>query len=375
MNTARSFLRRPSQLMLAIAGMLLGSVCGLVQAQASEPSQTDRGPSDGGQADSGAAGNQAGTPAGGQTPSATRAPTPAPRPQSAEVTAAPVGARRPLAPGELPPVRATLFGGFEYVFDSDVQGRTGSVSASRADLGLNITFPVNATSQLSLDFTNVAVWYEFDPLPLNTQQNSEFPLEEAFEHGVTLRFSQQVDETWSYFVGGDVNVAGERGASWDDAITAGAIGGVRAQLSPTFSLGFGAIVRTRLEDEALVFPALTFDWQLAEQWRLSSRGRGVSLTYSPTETWSFFVDGVFNSSDYRLDDDVDDPFAGGVVRDRRFNVAVGTTWRASSRFLLTARVGSQVWQEFELLDSSGNGVTDFEVEPALYLALGVELKF
>ena len=71
----------------------------------------------------------------------------------------------------------------------------------------------------------------------------------------------------------------------DQNLTGGAIVGFSRQISPKLKLGPGSDI-TQLEDNPSFFPVIVVDWDLSDQWRLST-GRGAGASQGPGLTLSY----------------------------------------------------------------------------------------
>ncbi len=165
------------------------------------------------------------------------------------------------------------------------------------------------------------------------------------------------DEHWGYFVYGDLTVAHETSENIDDAATGmGALGG-RYTWSPNLSLGLGVAVASRLEDDLLILPVITLNWQINERLRLRTL-RGATLTYDLTADKKWQVDlGVeYQRREYRVRDD--ESFTERMVR-----AELGATYHFSRHVGLRGFMGMAAGREVELR-TSDHKIRDEDVDPA-----------
>jgi hypothetical protein len=267
-------------------------------------------------------------------------------------------------------------------FRADLEDR-GDVAVTRAGVDFDVSFPIGQRSEFSLSFDNELSWYDFeDAVGFVPGTTIDSPVEDTYEHQIGMRFSTQMDEHWGWFVGGDVNFAGERGASWSDSATFGGVAGFTYAVSETFLIGAGVAVHTRLEDDAWVLPAVIINWRIADHWRfhtmspaLGNTGRAAILEYAPSEEWAFSIGAGFTSSDYRLEEHANTPIDEGILRDQRLPVFAGVRWSPSAHVSIDLKAGVYVWQEYQIDDRGGNELNTVETDAAPGVSLAVVFTF
>lgn len=260
----------------------------------------------------------------------------------------------------------------EYLFESDLDDDEGKASVARGGGVLQVDAPIGERSRLSFTLQTEYSWYNFDGAQ-GFAQGFEEPWGDALEHSLSAIFTTQPSDQWSYFLGGGVRSSYEQGAGFDDSLTGQGLGGFNYKFSDSFSAGLGVVVRTQLEDDALVWPFLMFDWKISDKWRFNAKagGPGVVLSYRATENLSLSLDADYQARAFRLDED--GPAPGGVGRDERLRIALGADWKFAEQVRLLARAGADVWQEYDLIDRNGVQVTDRQADPAPFI--GLELRF
>lgn len=250
----------------------------------------------------------------------------------------------------------------------------GDVSITRVGptLGAAWIFP-GAQARLS-------VTYSFEYSNYDWSGNTGFvagrpdPWSDIYRHSVSAIWSQQVDEKWSYFVGGLFGAAYEDGASPGDALEFGVLLGFSYALSPELSLGLGVGVLTQIEDDPLVIPIPTVDWRINQQFRLTNNSRpGLFLIYTPAEAWTITLGAEYTTRDFRLDEN--GPVPDGVGRDRRFPVLVEVAYRPERWLEIAARAGVDLGVRYWLSDSEGNEITTRRADPTPFFGLGATLRF
>ncbi len=127
---------------------------------------------------------------------------------------------------------------------------------------------------------------------------------QAPQVGATFLYAPAAD--WKILVAPSIEWSYEDGASAGDAQVYGAVVMASKVFSPTLTLGVGAAAYRQLY-ETKVFPFITVDWQINDQWSLSNPlpagpagGAGLELTYAPREGWEFGFGGAYRSTVFRL---------------------------------------------------------------------------
>ncbi|MEM9374006.1 MAG: DUF6268 family outer membrane beta-barrel protein, partial [Planctomycetota bacterium] len=203
-----------------------------------------------------------------------------------------------------------------YGFGADFDAGPGDVSVARARLDLSMTLAPTARSRLTLGIEVEESWYDFDGA--TGLDPSGDPFDNATNVDFFANYSAPLNDDTNYFVLGSVGFAGESGADFGDALIYGGGLGFVVRRSPTFSWGLGVIVRTRLEDDALVLPLPQITWNISDRWTLDSRRAGLRLEYAANDSLTYGLGVQFDSRTFRLDEDGVIP--DGVATDRRIPV-------------------------------------------------------
>lgn len=264
-----------------------------------------------------------------------------------------------------------LRGEGELGLKTDFKSGEGDVQVSRVRADLGIGIPVGERSTIDISFDNEWSFYDFSkPNAFNGQE----PWDDVWERGLRVMFSTQETDRLAWYVGADVTASGEYGADFGDSLTFGGIGGVRYAFSDSFTAGIGIFVRSRLEDDALFIPGIAFLWNISPEWSLSSQnGRAIRLAYKASEELSLFLEGGYESREFRLDDEGIAP--DGIGKDRRVPVALGAQYRFTPAISLTGKAGAHVWQRYRLDDEEGTKIAEFEADPSAFFALELRVAF
>lgn len=283
-----------------------------------------------------------------------------------------------IAAGERP-VKASFSLYAEHNFSADYKDTTGSVSVTRLFGDLGVDLPISTDGTLNLRVGSEYETYDFKDAPAFAPGFNE-PWDRVLRYRLDAGYSQPAGDKWRWFVGADVQSAGEIGADWNKTLTFGGRGGASYAFSDKFILGGGLFVHSRLEDDPAIFPFLFIRWQFADKWTLSTTGRnpasfgiGLELDYKVAEDWTLFLAGSYQSRDFRLDKDGASP--GGIGQQRQVPINFGVAWKANSQVTITGYVGANFFQEYELQDASGNEPQQFDAKAAPFVGIQAEFKF
>ncbi|CAE7173923.1 phoA [Symbiodinium necroappetens] len=248
-------------------------------------------------------------------------------------------------------------------FETDLDDTAGDVSSASTRLRLQLDGDVSDDFSTSLAFTGTFVDYEFsgvtDPFLASPEA-----IDDAYELGVRLIGRHTFDETWSAVGGGFTRAGFADNADIDDAFTYGGFIAAGYRSSDVFSIDFGVLVSTRLEDDLFVIPYVGIRWQIDETLTLSSNGLGGRLDAKLDDSWTVYIHGRYESHEYRLDDDFA-PAPGGVIRDDSYPVGVGVRFAPSRDFSITLEGGIIFGREFEFFDDSENDLRTIETSGAV----------
>jgi hypothetical protein len=176
-----------------------------------------------------------------------------------------------------------------------------------------------------------------------------------------------------------VRAAGESGAEFDDAITAGGLLGFSYRASDDLTLGLLLGATTQIEDSAALLLVPQVDWRFAERWklhlgltRLAYTGLGPELSYAPSDAWEVALGASYQNRRYRLDDHagIDD----GVGQETTLPVYVRAGWRYQ-RLRLDLFGGVAVGGQVTLEDDDGDQVQTSGYDPAPILGLNGQFVF
>ena len=226
--------------------------------------------------------------------------------------------------------------GFTYLSDADFDhGSLGNVSVWRADIRGRYTM---STEQGEL---GLGALYEYSQYDLS-KFNGNFDFNTL---GFDAYWKGMFNEKWGYFVYGAVQMSADTDVNLGDGLTGTGAGGVRYVWSKDLSLGIGAAVSSRLEDDPQVLPVIVLNWQINERWNLRVLN-GATLTYDVTGEKKFFMDaGVkYQRREYRVVDDAS-------VTEKMVVGELGATYHFCPHAALRAFVGVTAGRNIEFRQS------------------------
>jgi hypothetical protein len=258
-------------------------------------------------------------------------------------------------------------------FNADLEDDKGDLTVTRLGATFAAIIPIGDRSRLDLGLDEEFSHYDFNDATGFLSGISD-PFDDVHRTFFTARFASQYWDRTGFFAGGLVGAAREQGADLGKSLEAGGFAGLRYSVSEKLTIGGGVGVFTRLEDNPLVIPVFALEWEFAEGWSLSSVARpGLTLSYSPSEAWTFLVSGLYQLRDFRLDEDGPQP--SGVVRDESWDATLGLEYHPNRQIEIDAGVSWPFARNFKLFDSGGNEVADVDADSAPFLSLGVVFRF
>lgn len=262
------------------------------------------------------------------------------------------------------PTRFEIRGAATFNLNADLDGE-GEASVSRLGAGATASVSVNPDVLMRLSYDVEFSFYDFDNA---TQLISDGdPVDSTYEHTLSASLAGQFSPSWGWFGGGGVKIAAETGANANDIYRPLGFGGVRYRFSDALTVGAGVGVVSRFEDSTRFLPLITVDWQINQRWRFSSgrtiitEGPTAAIYYQAREDVELFAGAVYNSREFRMDDE--GPVPNGVFRDQRVPIFAGVQWDPTPNIQLVAAGGVTVYQQYEILDDGGDKVSDDESDP------------
>jgi hypothetical protein len=268
--------------------------------------------------------------------------------------------------------------GGSYTLKADFdEGQDGSLSIWRSAARVGASGPLGqrgtAGLTLRVEYSN----YDFSGNPTFVDPG----FDDVIDIGLRGSFAHVIDGPWSLFGGVEVSSAAELQADFSSALALGIGGGVQYRASETLSFGLGVAARTRLEDNAFVFPVFVLDWRINDRWRLGNldwrsgtgEGPGIALTYAASDSITVGVGTEWQFREYRFAGG--GPLGEGALTDQRVPVAAGVRFRPGDRLTLRARAAVDLFTQIETFNQSGASQGEFDVDPALSFSLDLAVRF
>jgi long-subunit fatty acid transport protein len=263
------------------------------------------------------------------------------------------------------PVQVTLGG--SHQFNTPIDGG-GDFSITRFRAGLSL--PLRFNDQFALA---TAIKYQLDDYDFDGG-GDPWDTVETFTVAALLQY--RLDEHWMVYGGPLLRTAAELGADLGDATTGGGALAAKYTVDENLTLGGGFLVMGQLEDNTLVMPILTLDWNFADEWRLkvgftdlATAGYGAELLWNFHPKWQLAFGGTFHKSRFRLDTN------DGIGQEKSFTLSVAATWSPNKTFSGTAFVGLATGGQLQLEDSDGTELAESDYDPAAILGLKAAFRF
>ncbi len=244
--------------------------------------------------------------------------------------------------------------GFTYTADADFDDSSlGDVSVWRFDI------PARYTLKTENGDLGLGAFYEYSRYELGNLNDDDFNFNtlafDAFWKGM-------INDNWGYFVYGGITLSADTDADLTDGVTGTGAGGVRYVWSESLSLGVGAGVSSRLEDDPMLLPIIALNWQINDRWSLRTLN-GATLTFDVSGEKTFLLDlGVkYQRREYRLDNDAS-------LTEKMLSAEVGATYRFCPQFALRGFVGIAAGRNMEIR-ADDDKVQDEDVDAAPFFGV------
>ncbi len=288
--------------------------------------------------------------------------------------ASPGGGPPPAEPAR-PPQSIRIGAGALEQFDAtlDNGGRYG-VTRAYASAGATLNFSEALELRLPLAFQYSSYRFRgydaFDSPPWT----------EVYSVGFAPRLTMALSEQWAVTAGPVMELSGERGADFGDAIQWGGVAAVRYAFDREHVLGLGLLVLTQLEDDPLFLPLPLVDWSLGDGWKISNvRGpeanpfTGLELVKTLDANWEVAGGAGYVTRRFRLSNS--GPVPSGVGGDSGVPLFGRLTCRPAPALRVDLIAGVSVLNRITVDDSSGNNITASDADPAPVLGLFGSIRF
>lgn len=280
------------------------------------------------------------------------------------------GAASPLL-DEAPPAPSTTLDA-RLFFSAHAEGdleNGGAVATQRG--GWAATFGQRFGDQrtAALELSAEAHFYDLQGATTLVPGNSE-PFNDLYRAGLSGQLRTDVDRRIAYFVGFELELAGEDDASFTDSLSVGAAGGVTISSRERLKLSLGLAALSQLEDDPWIWPWLGFEWRASERLELSAHGTDLEARLQLSESLDCVARIDYTLRQFRLSED--GPAAGGALRDEDIRAGLGLEWQIDEGVALSVSGGFSAWRELTVFDKSGHATED-EIDPSPFVAFSLSL--
>lgn len=279
---------------------------------------------------------------------------------------------------ESSPLSFVVTGGGSLQSDTDLDNG-GHFEATRYEAAVAARWKLNADSNLTFRFGYGVDDYDFEgPTGLAAID----PWEDVHTASFSVLYERTLDSNWSMFVGPRVISSRESGADFGDSMTWGGVAGVSWQQTPDLRLGVGVGVLSQLEDDAKIFPSIIVNWQIDENWRLTSQGgtviggiTGLELTYALGNGWEAAIGGSYRFKRFRLDDAPSGFAPDGVGEETSLPLWVRASYEVADGAEIGAFVGVSTGTELRVEDLNGNRLRSDDADGGMFFGAYGRLRF
>lgn len=267
--------------------------------------------------------------------------------------------------------------GGSFQADADFDNDIGELSLSEYRAGLTALWNIEDAGRLTIDLSAALLDYDVTPSPTAVAGDSASigaELDDIHQFGITAIYSDSLNDTTNWFLGGGIGFSGEDNADFGDSFDWLATGGFEYKQSDTLSIGVGVLIKSRLEDDVLIVPIPRINWTIDERWSLRTERAGLELRYKHSDQLSYGVFGEYRSDSFRLDD-THAAAVDGMGTHRRIPVGMFADFKASDRITIEAAAGAALGGELEFLDANGNDVSKQDLDPGIFGAITVSFRF
>lgn len=262
--------------------------------------------------------------------------------------------------------------------DADLDADIGEFGFSSYRAGLNLSRRIGDRGLITGNIGFGVLDYDVTPSATSVANDAAdigAGLDDVYESEIVLTYVHRGEGKWSYLFGAGILSSGEDGADFGDTLDFLATAGFRYQYDDKLSLGMGVLVRTQLEDDALIIPVPQIRYQISDKWILESQRAGLELRYEANEQITYGIAGEYVSSTFRLNDMHAAIVSEGVATHRRVPVSIFANFIPSDQIQIKARIGTSLAGNIEFLDTNGNDITDQDIDPAIFGSLNVSFRF
>lgn len=254
----------------------------------------------------------------------------------------------------------------------------GDVSIVRGGIDLGVEWDVLPRWTFELTVENEWSKYSFDNAAWLKKCGFGFNNDHLDDTFTILRISPavryQINDEWAAFVGLEYRFTGSTEANFGDASVGGGYIGAHWQPNDRLSIAAGVSVVTKLDDDLDILPIIDVEYELSDQWAISTRGLGLEIEYQPTDDWSFTLFAERESREFRLADR-DRLAPGGYFSDEGYLVGLEALWQCSPNVLLSLSTGFMFAQEYELYNAHNRRISSADADASPFIGLSLQISF
>ncbi len=267
-----------------------------------------------------------------------------------------------------------------FSFDGRTSSRQGgSVSTYSIDTSITAAIPIDDATDLTVTVGQDSTAYDFSSFDSFGVARRD-PLDYGLQTGVSASATHSLDREWTLFGGASVNSNMEIGADFEDTLTFGGFFGIMHHIHEDLSVGIAIAAFTRLEDDATIAPLPTVRWNIDDYWTLNAGGStttgnpGIEITHELNDHWDIGASVTVDHKQFRLKDD-NIGLPDGVFEDFAVPVMFLVTYAPEPNFSISGMIGATAYRELQLRNSSGNSVSDANIDPTFVFGVAGEFRF
>jgi hypothetical protein len=265
----------------------------------------------------------------------------------------------------------------EYLGDADVGGTENTTTTTRIGAGGGMRRYREHGGLLEIAYGYEGSAYQFRG-GTGFVEGSNAPIENVIQNQIRLSWLGPMEDRDLGFGGQLALTSGmELKAEIGDSLYYRGIGAVRVRASEDLIWNLGAFVQTELNGDLLVVPVLGVDWQMSERASIRTLAPGLEFRYQLDRNTDYFLSGLFEARDFRLDDQ--GPLLLGSFTDRSVTLRTGIEWSwakergglPNRRFELYA--GLVAWRELTFYNFEDTKLSGFSADSATVAGLSLQL--
>ncbi|MEY4117157.1 MAG: hypothetical protein RLZZ116_485 [Planctomycetota bacterium] len=269
-----------------------------------------------------------------------------------------------------------LAGGYAHFFATDFDSGGGDVAVDRGFGSLTISGAESQSYQWSMELSWEGSWYDFGGTSSLATAAGGTPWGPVQSVMLMPGATFVLDPRWRLTTRVLIGFAGENSADAWDSLTYGGIVAASYAFSETLVLGAGALAMSRIEDDPLIVPQLVIDWKPCKEFRVSNfagpeafpGGAGLEGIWMVADGFELALGSRYTYRRFRLDDSAANA-VDGVGTDEGLPMWLRATLRGKCGGRLDLVAGMQLMGSMELADSSGDRLSEVDVESAPFVGL------